>query len=411
LTDSIHRTRAAAALFAGVAISAMGYTLMVAYLPLAAEDILGDAHWSGLPSALGTVGTAFGTTWLSAIMLRRGRRPGLVLGYALAGVSAVLAAIGAASGIFPLLAAAIFFLGMGYSANRLSRYAAAELYEPSRRSSAIGWNVWAATLGSVVGPMLLVPVRDGTTALRLPEAMGPFLTAAVVYAVAGTALRLLFPSVRGWRSPSSESRPETPGEDDEDNAAVSDSGARLALAAMVVGQVVMVLIMTMTPIHIRDGGQGLQSIGIVIASHTFGMYAVSPLSGLLSDRVGRVPLIIAGTILLCASGLLAASAETGSVTLAFALFLLGLGWNFGFVAGSALLTESIPSNRRLRAQGIADSLVWGSAALASVGSGLLLAEVGYATLSRIGAVVSLVPIVFLLRRRDLRADYRADAIR
>lgn len=381
----------------------MGYTLMVAYLPLAAEDILGDPHWSGLPSALGTVGTAFGTTWLSTVMLRRGRRRGLVIGYALAGLSAVLAAFGAAAGIFPLLALAIFFLGAGYAANRLSRYAASELYEPSRRASAIGWNVSAATIGSVAGPLLLSPVRDGTLALQLPEAMGPFLTAALVYGLAAAALRFLFPTIRAGRPRASE--PESIGEDD---GAVSGPGARLALAAMVVGQVVMVLIMTMTPIHIRDSGHGLHAIGIVIASHTFGMYAVSPLSGFLCDRLGRVPLIATATLLLCASGLLAASAPAGSLRLAFALFLLGLGWNFGFVAGSALLTESTPSNRRLRVQGIADSFVWASAAIAGVGSGLLLAEVGYATLSRLGALVSLVPIVFLLRGHALRPDYRPE---
>jgi len=246
--------------------------------------------------------------------------------------------------------------------------------------------------------MLLSPVHDGTLALHLPEAMGPFLGAALVYAVAGVALRLLFPTVRAGRTAVAESV--------DDDRAVSRSGVQLALAAMVAGQVVMVLIMTMTPIHIRDGGQGLHTIGIVIASHTFGMYAVSPLSGFLCDRIGRVPLIAAETLLLCASGILAASAPTSSLTLAFALFLLGLGWNFGFVAGSALLTDSTPSSRRLRVQGIADSLVWGSAAVAGVGSGLLLAEVGYATLSRVGAFISLVPILFLLRRRVSRAPYR-----
>lgn len=402
MTESIHRTRAAAALFVGVAISAMAYTLIAAYLPLAAEDILGDAHWSGLPSALAVVGMAFGTTWLSAIMLRHGRRRGLVTGYALAAVSAVVAALGAGTGMFPLLALAIFCLGAGYSANRLSRYAAAELYEPSRRASAIGWNVWGATVGAVTGPMLLAPVHDGTRVLGLPEAMGPFLGAALVYTVAVVALRILFPTVRaGLRTAS-----ETAGEDE---SLASSSGVRLALAAMVVGQVVMVLIMTMTPIHIRDGGQGLHTIGIVVASHTFGMYALSPISGFLCDRIGRVPLIAAATLFLCSSGLLAAAAPTGSLTLAFALFLLGLGWNFNFVAGSALLTESTPAARRVRVQGIADSLVWTSAAVAGVGSGLLLAEVGYVTLSHIGALVSLVPILFLVdlfRRRTAEAVYR-----
>jgi MFS family permease len=160
----------------------------------------------------------------------------------------------------------------------------------------------------------------------------------------------------------------------------------------------MVLVMTMTPIHIRNGGHGLFAVGAVMASHTFGMYAFSPVAGWLSDRLGRTPMIGAAVVFLCASGILAAAADPGAWSHAFALLLLGLGWSFGFVAASALLTESTPRADRLRLQGIADAWVWASAAAAGVISGLLLTEVGYAALSLTGSVLALAPLAFLKRR-------------
>jgi MFS family permease len=396
LTDPTHRSRSAAALFAGVALSAMGYTILVTFLPLVSEDLLGNPRWSGAPSAFGTIGTAFGTTWLSRLILRRGRRNGLVLGYLFAGGAAVLAGLAAVSSVFPLLAIGLFGIGAGYASARLSRYAAAALFEPTRRSAAIGWNVWAATLGAVVGPLLLAPIRSGSEGLGLPGFLGPFLTTGLAFGAAGIALAILFP-------PGSAAMAESASGALGDAPAkrfVWPESARLALVALATGQVVMVLIMTMTPIHVRAGGHGLHSVGVVMASHTFGMYAISPIAGYLSDRMGRVPMIAAAVICLVASGILAARAEPGSPWLAVALLLLGLGWCFGFVSASALLTESTPQEHRVRVQGLADSIVWGSAALAQLGSGLFLAAFGYPALSLAGSTLALAPLLFWRRARS-----------
>lgn len=119
----------------------MGYTMTVAVLPLVAEDLLGSPRWSGVPAALATTGVATGTTWLALLMARAGRRRALAWGYWVSMGSAILAAAGAAAGLFPVMVVAIFCFGAGYSASRLSRYAAADLYDPEHRSRAIGWNV------------------------------------------------------------------------------------------------------------------------------------------------------------------------------------------------------------------------------------------------------------------------------
>ena len=177
---------------------------------------------------------------------------------------------------------------------------------------------------------------------------------------------------------------------------------RIAVAALIVGQVVMVMIMTMTPVHIRRAGEELGIVGLVIAAHTLGMFALSPVTGFLSDRFGRLRVILAGQAMLVVSALMASlAAGDDRVLLVVSLFLLGLGWNFGFVAGSALLTEDAPPASKLSLQGVADSIVWTSAALASLSSGALLEAGSYSLLALIGAGLVAIPIGLLVRHRSM----------
>ena len=170
--------------------------------------------------------------------------------------------------------------------------------------------------------------------------------------------------------------------------------------ALVVGQVVMVLIMTMTPLHMTQHGHSLADVGLVLSAHTFGMFGLSPISGRLTDRFGSPPVIFAGLAVLAASAILAAVAPPdGGALLFLALFLLGYGWNLGYVAGSALLTTGLGLAERTRLQGFTDALIWSSAAAASVTSGILVATAGYATLGLIGAALVIVPAWLLLAGR------------
>jgi MFS family permease len=173
-----------------------------------------------------------------------------------------------------------------------------------------------------------------------------------------------------------------------------------ASVALVVGQLVMVLIMTMTPLHMTEHGHDLTAVGIVLSGHTLGMFALSPVSGRLTDRFGSVPTIFAGSIVLGVAALMAAAAPPdGGLVLLLALFLLGWGWNLGFVAGSAMLSHSLEIHERTRVQGVADALIWSTAAIASLGSGVLVAAEGYAALGILGAVLVAVPAWFLTVRR------------
>jgi len=176
--------------------------------------------------------------------------------------------------------------------------------------------------------------------------------------------------------------------------------------AVITGQVVMTLIMTMTPLHMTEHGHSLAAVGIVISGHTFGMFGLSPLSGWLTVRFGSVPVILAGLLVIAQAAILAAAAPPdGGALLFLALFLLGYGWNLGYVAGSTLLTTGLTLGERTRLQGLTDGLIWSSAAAASLSSGVVMAAANFTVLGLIGAALVLVPLsLILLRRQHVQAS-------
>jgi MFS family permease len=161
-------------------------------------------------------------------------------------------------------------------------------------------------------------------------------------------------------------------------------------------------VMVMTPVHLGHGNAGLTVVGVVISVHIAGMYALSPLPGWLADRFGRIPVLLIGTALLAAAAALASVSAPHQVTrLTVALFLLGLGWSFGLVAGSALLTESVPAERRPAVQGLSDLLMNGAAALGGLAAGVIVTALSYGALATV-AMALVVPMTaaLLLAKRE-----------
>ena len=171
--------------------------------------------------------------------------------------------------------------------------------------------------------------------------------------------------------------------------------AMTAVTAMVLGQVVMVAIMVITSLHMRGHDHNLRDISAVISSHTFGMYAFSVISGRLSDRWGRGQVILAGAAILLLA-CITAPLSPNVLPLAVALFLLGLGWNFCFVGGSALLADQLSPAERGSTQGTNDLLVGLASATGSLGSGFLFAASNYLVISIVAGVISLIPLAMVL---------------
>ncbi len=381
---------------------AAGYTAMVAATTistLVAEQITGATTWAGVPFAAGITGVATGASLLPRLRERFGLRRALIAAYAVAAGGAATAFTATVVSSFPLLVLGMLVIGCGQSASVQTRYISADLRPPEQRAVALSMVVWMGTVGAVVGPNLLAPAGRVALSFELPELAGGYLVSFSVFSFA-MSLYFVFlrpdPTTLLYDGPRSRVA--------EQSAAglwarVGEPRVQVALVTMVTGHVVMVLIMSMTPLHVRHGGHGLAAVGLIASAHTLGMYAFSPLVGRLVERSGRVRTISLGLSLLVAAALVAVVAGDSFRLLLFALFLLGLGWNVGFVGGSSLLVTGMPQNERARVQGAADSVVWVSAAISSMSASLLLAAVGYNGLCWIGAALLAAPASVLVRHR------------
>ena len=407
------RSRARMSLIAGVALGSTGHIAAVTVATIVAQDLLGSPTLAGAPGATVVLGAAIGSVLLSSLMARRGRRIGLVAGYSIGVGGALIATAAVILRSFPILLLGTLFIGFGNSSNQLSRYTAADLVPPAKRASAIGLVVWGATVGSVVGPTLVPVASSIAPAFGLPALAGPYLVPVVFMAIAAILSFVLLRPDPYAIADDSAPRSGAPAVTGEAALALGQMlrrpGVTAAIVALVAGQFVMTLIMTMTPLHMTQQGHGLGAVGIVLSAHTLGMFALSPLSGRLAERVGAVRAIFIGTAVLGVSAVMAAVAPpTGGDLLLVALFLLGLGWNIGFVAGSALLSEHLEVHERTRVQGAADALIWSSAAAASLGSGVIMAAAGYTALGVLGTGLVLIPILTLRAHRQALAHRRPE---
>jgi MFS family permease len=394
------RVRSRWVLFLTVALGSTGHLAAVTVAALAGKELLGSAALAGAPSAAVVFGAAVGAVALSWLMSRRGRRLGLTSGYITSILGAAIGAAGIVIRSFPLLIVGTFLIGFGNSSNNLSRYAAADMAEPARRPVAIGLVVWGSTVGGIVGPLLVPFASDLATRFGLPALAGPYLVPIVmVGAAAVLSYLLLRPDPYALATDAGH-----PVDVDRDVRPVREILLRpavlAAVAALACAQATMVLIMTITPIHLDDHGHSLGTVGFVISGHVVGMFALAPLSGWITQRFGSLPTIFLGTGVLVAAAILAAVAPPSrSDVLAVALFLLGYGWNLGFVAGSSLLSSSVDVADRTRVQGAADAVIWTTSAMASLGSGAVVAAAGFSTLGILGAAIVLAPVWMLLSRR------------
>ncbi|GAB4585922.1 MFS transporter [Nocardia sp. IFM 10818] len=377
--EPVVRRRWLVALFVGAACMSLAMVTASTLGTLVAAQAWGAA-WSGLPSAAGVIGTAIGAAALTAVMSRWGRRAGLVAGYAIGTVGGLLAVLSTAT-VWSLVAGMVL-LGVGNSAAQLSRYVAADL-RPGRPGTILAVVVWAGTIGAVGGPLLLAPLSAVSAASGLEASTGVFLlgtTAVALAALAATTLR------RGtYTVPAATATPLPP--------------MRLALATMLVAQIVMTTIMTAAPLAIHQHGHGLHTVGAMISAHTFGMFALAPVSGLLCDRFGGRAIIAGGLALLAVSSTATVAAgSAGGPALAIVLFVLGYGWNLAYVGASSLLSGSLPEVEQMRLEGAVESRVWGGSAVATLASTIGFALGGYGLLAVLSLVALAVPVALLSRR-------------
>lgn len=391
-------------LMAGQILAGLGMGATLSIGAILAAEISGSPAFSGMAATMVTLGAALAAIPLARLARRAGRAPALATGALTAAVGAILSMVAAGTGSFALLLLGIALIGSGTAVNLQSRFAAVDLATPSTRGRDLSLVVWATTVGAVSGPNLIGPGETLGAYLGLPELSGPFLFTVLAQSLAA-ALYLI-----GLRPDPLRVAAEWQAEQQRASradaelagvgqpvvmAAVDDRpGIRLAILSIALSHATMVSVMAMTPVHLTAHGASLVIVGFTISLHIAGMYALSPVFGILADRAGRRFTIALGQGMLAASLLMTGFGAESEGWVVAGLIFLGLGWSASTVAGSALLTESARPDRRTIVQGRSDLVMSASGAVGGALAGVALAALGYAGLSFV--TMGLVAIVMFV---------------
>ncbi|MEN9934988.1 MAG: hypothetical protein RLZZ387_1567 [Chloroflexota bacterium] len=398
--------RIATTLFVTQSLASAGLIANATINPIIGSRLSGQDALAGLPGTLLLLGAAGAAYPAGRLMQRLGRRPGLALGFLAGTLGMLVGGVAVVSHVFLLFLLGLLLIGASRGAIDQSRYAAADAQLPEHRARAISTVVFASTVGAIGGPALVAPLAGVVSGLGLDPLSGSMFGGSALFALAG-ALIVLFlrpdPLVIGRALAGDRQETVAPGPPLTMREIVARPAAQIAAGAMVIGQMVMVLVMTVTSLHMHHHDHGLTEVSLVIGAHTLGMFGLSMVTGRVADRFGRRATIAVGAGLLVA-GCLVAPVSLNTEWLALALFLVGLGWNLCYIAGSSLLSEAVGAAERGRAQGAADLAVNLTSACSSLGSGFILAALGYGVLCLLGAVLALAPLAMLAQQALARRE-------
>lgn len=401
--------RSLAILIVAQVLSGAGLAAGITVGALLAQDMLGSTGWSGLPVALFTFGSAGAALAVGRISQRWGRRPGLTAGYGAGAIGSLGIIAAAVLDNVALLFVALLIYGSGTATNLQARYAGADLARPDHRARAISLVLVATTVGAVAGPNLVGVLGNIAETIDVPRLAGPFLLAAVAYASAAVVIATMLrpdPLVVAAGLPQDGDTPVAADDVPAPNRAAVVAGA----AVMVITQLVMVAIMTMTPVHMQQHHHELAAAGLVISIHVAAMYLPAPISGALVDRFGATIVGVLAACVLAAAGLTAGFGPPESVpALAAGLALLGFGWSLGLVAGTTAITNHTPVDTRARTQGTVDVFIALAGAGGGLASGFIVAASDFTMLAMLGAATAMVIApALLLHRRSVASPDAAD---
>ncbi|SDM59717.1 Predicted arabinose efflux permease, MFS family [Psychrobacillus sp. OK028] len=389
---SISQIFGGAGLAAGVTVGA-----------LLAQQMLGTDAYAGLPSALLTLGSAGAALFVGRLSQAFGRRTGLATGFMIGGLGATGVIIAAIINSIFLLFASLLIYGAGTATNLQARYAGTDLANSKQRATAISMTMVFTTFGAVAGPNLVNVMGKFALSVGIPSLAGPFILAAAAYILAGVFLFIMLrpdPFVIAKMIEVTNQKPSNNGQMETIEQTKNKRGIIVGATIMVLTQIVMVAVMTMTPVHMIHHGHGLGEVGLVIGFHIGAMYLPSLVTGILVDKLGRTVMAIAAGTTLLLAGLIAALAPGDNmILLVMALSLLGIGWNFGLISGTALIVDSTETSTRAKSQGTVDVLIALAGATGGAMSGIIVSVSSYPTLSLVGAIISLllIPVVIWSR--------------
>ncbi len=385
-------------LFIAQSLASAGFIAAAAINPILGAKLASDRSLATLPTAAYLLSGALSASAWGYLMDRIGRRNGIALGLVIGVLGNALVLFAIASSSFLLVIIGLVMMGTTNSAVLLGRFAAAEVNPPDRRGRAISAVVLGGVIGTILARVSAVPVSGFAVSIGMDELAGAYLTTLALFAIAAALVFVgLRPDPRDIGKEVAKQYPEpTPqGEARPISLILRQPAAILAIAAMALGQVVMVAIMVITSLHMEDHQHARSDIYSVISAHTFGMFAPSIVSGWLLDKIGRGRMILIGSLTLLLS-CITAPLSPDVLPLGIALFLLGVGWNFCFVGGSTLLADQLSPLERSRTQGTNDFLVGLASAIISLSSGFIFDATSYTMMAVIAGFLSLIPLFLSL---------------
>jgi predicted MFS family arabinose efflux permease len=408
-TEQIQR-RTVKVLALGQVLGGFGLGSVLSIGSLLAKDLSGSEAWAGSAATFSTLGSAIWAIPLARLAYARGRRVSLAMGagFPITGAIAVINAAGIRS--FPLFLIGIFLLGAGAATLLQARFAATDIPSAGKTGRSIGLVVWATTVGAVTGPNLFGPGEELGRALGLAPLAGPFLFTVA----AQTCSTLVF--WFGLRPDPLKYAQEIQKDAGKAKHKISFktalatlkhySVARFAVISIALSHMVMVSVMAMTPVHLQHLGYDVVIIGFTISLHIAGMFALSPVMGYLADKLGKIQTILFGQGLFIAALMFAGFGHEDRLMVTIGLTLLGLGWSAATVAGSALLSATLPAEEKTNVQGLSDSLMNLSGAFGGAVSGLLLASFHFEGLNAIALIpVTVVTVlIFAISKKNKLAN-------
>ncbi|MED0995205.1 MFS transporter [Bacillus mobilis] len=392
LIVSISQMFGGAGLAAGITVGA-----------LLAQQMLGTDAYAGLPAAMFTMGSAVAAFFVGKLSQKHGRRIGLAGGFIVGGLGAIGVVVAALTNSIILLLVSLLIYGAGTATNLQARYAGTDLANKKQRATAISITMVMTTFGAVAGPNLVGVMGRFAHSIGILELAGPFILSAAAFILAGIVLFVMLrpdPLLIANMIETYKQEHTYKGQVVIEEATENKRGITVGAIVMILTQVVMVAIMTMTPVHMGHHGHGLSEVGLVIGFHVGAMYLPSLVTGMLIDKIGRTTMSIAGGVILLAAGVIAALAPSDSlILLIVALSLLGLGWNLGLISGTAQIVDATIPSTRAKTQGKIDVFIALAGASGGAMSGMVVANSSYAALSLAGGVLAfmLIPVVIWAR--------------